>query len=133
MPTRFLDDETPVVQFDPLLEVSPFALFRRLREGDTPLLVDLRSGAEGLGLAGAVADPGPGWEPPDDRDTILFDQDGSLAVDRARTLQAEGFERVRALFGGLDLYQFSLDPQVVGEETFLVAAGPPPSPLSELH
>jgi len=33
MPTRYLDDETPVVQFDPLLEISPFVLFRRLKEG----------------------------------------------------------------------------------------------------
>jgi len=30
MPTRYLEDSTPVVQFDPQLEVSPFALFRRL-------------------------------------------------------------------------------------------------------
>ena len=121
MPTRYLDDETPVVQFDPLLEVSPFALFRRLKEGDAPLIVDLRAEPGEDTLAGAVADPGPTWEPPDDRDTVLFDQDGSLAVARARALQAEGFERVRALFGGLDLYRFSLDPQVVGAETFLVS------------
>jgi len=139
VPTRFLDDETPVVQFDPQLEVSPFALFRRLKDGDAPLLVDLRGaptsfeepegaigppgaeGAEQMGLAGAIPDPGPEWEPPDDRDTVLFDQDGSLAVARARALQAEGFERVRALFGGIDLYRFSLDPQVVGAETFLIA------------
>lgn len=124
MPTRFLDDETPVVQFDPLLEVSPFALFRRLKEGDAPTLVDLRPAPGSSGLAGAIADPGPDWEPSDDGDTVLFDQDGSLAVARARDLQAAGFERVRALFGGLDLYEFSLDPLVVGAETFLVRFAP---------
>jgi hypothetical protein len=125
VPTRYLDDETPVVQFDPQLEVSPFALFRRLKEGDSPLLVDLREEAGEYTLTGALPDPGSAWEPPDDRDTVLFDQDGSLAVARARTFQAEGFERVRALFGGIDLYRFSLDPQVVGAETFLVPAPHP--------
>ena len=42
MPTRYLDDATPIVQFDPQLEVSPFALFRRVKDGDPPLLVDVR-------------------------------------------------------------------------------------------
>jgi len=34
-------------------------------------------------------------------------------------LQARGCARVRALFGGLDLYRFALDPEIVGAETFL--------------
>jgi hypothetical protein len=120
MPTRFLDDATPVVQFDPQVEVSPFSLFRRLREGEAPLLVDVRPTPGRLSLAGAVPYPGPEWSPPTDRDVVLFDDDGAAAVEGARHMQAAGWPRVKALFGGLDLYEFSLDPQVVGEETYLV-------------
>ena len=123
MPTRFLDDATPVVQFDPQLEISPFALFRRLKDGDPPLLpllIDVRPEPGRLSLAGAVPYPGPDWSPPADRDVVLFDDDGASAVDGARHMQAAGWPRVKALFGGLDLYEFSLDPEVVGEETFLL-------------
>lgn len=123
MPTRFLDDSTPVVQFDPQLEVSPFALFRRMKDGRPPLLVDVRPGQpepRPLSLQGAIPYPGADWSPPKDEDVVLFDDDGSVAVDGARHMQAAGWPRVRALFGGLELYEFSLDPEVVGEETFLV-------------
>lgn len=120
MPTRFLDDATPVVQFDPQVEMSPFTLFRRLREGDAPLLVDVRPGPGRLSLSGAIPYPGPEWSPPADRDVVLFDDNGAAAVDGARHMQAAGWPRVKALFGGLDLYEFSLDPQVVGEETYLL-------------
>jgi len=120
VPTRYLDDATPVVQFDPQLEVSPFALFRRIKDGDTPLLIDVRPAPGRLSLQGAVPYPGPDWTPPADRDVVLFDDDGATAVDGARHMQAAGWPRVRALFGGLELYEFSLDPEVVGEETFLV-------------
>jgi hypothetical protein len=126
MPTRYLDDgTTPVVQFDPQLEISPFALFRRLKDGDPPLLLDVRPDSPGqamgrLSLQGALPYPGPDWSPPADRDVVLFDNDGATAVDGARHMQAAGWPRVKALFGGLDLYEFSLDPEVVGEETFLL-------------
>jgi hypothetical protein len=120
MPTRYLEDETPVVQFDPQLEVSPFAVFRRMKEGRPPVLVDVRPAPGALTLAGAIPYPGPGWSPPKEEDVVLFDDNGSLAIDGARHMQAAGWPRVRALFGGLELWEFSLDPQVVGEETFLV-------------
>jgi hypothetical protein len=124
MPTRYLDDATPVVQFDPLLEVSPFVLFRRLKEGpgggQPPLLIDVRPEPGPLSLEGALPYPGPEWSPPADRDVVLFDDDGSIALDGARHMQAAGYPHVKALFGGLELYEFSLDPEVVGEETFLV-------------
>lgn len=121
MPTRYLEDgATPVVQFDPQLEVSPFAVFRRLREGPAPLLVDVRPEPGPLTLAGALPYPGPDWAPPADRDVVLFDDDGSIALEGARHMQAAGYPRVKALFGGLELWEFSLDPQVVGEETYLV-------------
>lgn len=120
MPTRYLDDATPVVQFDPQLEVSPFALFRRIKDGDPPLLVDVRPALGRLSLQGAISYPGPDWSPPRDRDVVLIDDDGALALDGARHMQAAGWGNVKALFGGLELYEFSLDPEVVGAETFLV-------------
>jgi hypothetical protein len=120
MPTRYLDDSTPVVQFDPQVEVSPFALFRRMKDGETPLLVDVRPAPGRLSLQGAVPYPGPEWSPPRDREVVLIDDNGALAVDGARHMQAAGWANVKALFGGLELYEFSLDPEVVGTETFLV-------------
>jgi hypothetical protein len=123
MPTRFVDGETPLVQFDPQLEISPFSVFRLLREGRPPLLVDVRPEAGALTLRGAIPYPGPEWSPPAEGDVVLFDDDGTLAVDGARHMQAAGFPRVKALFGGLELYEFSLDQQVVGEETYLERRG----------
>jgi hypothetical protein len=121
MPTRYLEDgATPVVQFDPQLEVSPFAVFRRLREGRPPLLIDVRPRPGPLTLAGARAYPGPEWAPPAEEDVVLFDDDGATALEGARHMQAAGYPRVRSLFGGLELWEFSLDPQVVGAETYLV-------------
>ena len=38
-----------------------------------------------------------------------------------RELQAAGHQRLRMLFGGLELYQFALDPEVVGKETYLTS------------
>lgn len=105
--------------FDPRLELSPFALFRRMKEGDAPLLVDARPSPGRLSLTGALPDPGPEWSPPRDRDVVLVDDDGTLARKRAAALQAAGWTNVRALFGGLDLYDFALDPEVVGTERFL--------------
>lgn len=106
--------------FDPTLHTSPFALFRRLREGRPPVLVDVRPEPGPLTLQGAVPSPAPGWTPPADQDVVLFDDDGSIALETARRWQAAGHPRVRALFGGLALWDFALDPQVVGEETYLV-------------
>lgn len=124
MPTRFLDDATPVVQFDPQLEVSPYAVFRRLREGtNPPLLVDVRPEPGARTLRDAIPYPGPDWWPPAGRDVVLFDDDGTAAVEGARHMQRAGLPHVRALFGGLQLYEFALDPEVVGEETFLVRRG----------
>lgn len=112
-------DRCVPIHFDPGLEASPFQVFRRLKEGRPPLLMDVRPEPGRLTLKGAVRCPGPDWSPPADEDVVLFDEDGSLALDHARRLQAAGWPRVKALFGGLELYEFSLDPEVVGEETFL--------------
>jgi len=109
-----------LLRFDPRTDVSPFALFRALKEGRPPRLVDARPAPGPLTLAGAIPWPGPEWTPPAGEDVVLFDEDGEPSLDLARHLQAAGFPRVRALFGGLALYDFALDPEVVGAETFLV-------------
>ncbi len=119
MPTFLRPDEKPVVQFDPTLEISPFALFRLLRDGQAPVLIDARAQPAGVGLAGALPRPDADWQPPEGERVVVFDDDGSEAEPLVRRLTAEGFHQVRMLFGGLELYAFALDPQVVGEETYL--------------
>ena len=120
MPTRLLDGGIPVVEFDLLHEVSPYALFRRLKNAeDPPLLVDVRGTPTGFTLRDAIGLEAA-WTPPEDRDVVLFDNDGGEAVALARRFHQEGHQRVRALFGGLELYGFALDPAVVGVETFLI-------------
>ncbi|HVT61236.1 MAG TPA: hypothetical protein VHR45_22930 [Thermoanaerobaculia bacterium] len=120
MPKRQGEKGIPVVEFEPRLEVSPFSLFRRLRGGDPPLLIDLRPPGGRRGLAGAEPRATPGWTPPAGRDVVLLDDDGSAAVEEARRLQAAGYPRVKALFGGLELYEFALDPEVIGQPTYLI-------------
>lgn len=122
MPTRHTTRGTPVVQFDPQLEVPPYTVYRRLKEGDPPLLIDVRPTGGRLALMGARALPAPDWTPPREMDVVLVDDDGATAVEMARRLQAAGFPKVRALFGGLQLYEFSLDQQVVGTENYLIKA-----------
>ena len=120
MPTSHRDDDKPVVSFDPRVEVSPFTLFRSLREGKAPLLIDVRDRPAGKTLRGAMPMPGQEWRPMKDQHVVLFDDDGSRSVLLAAELQAEGFAHVRALFGGLELYDFSLDPEIVESETYLI-------------
>ena len=120
MPTRHTTRGTPVVQFDPQLEIPPYTVYRRMKEGDPPLLIDVRPAGGRLALMGARALPAPDWTPPREMDVVLVDDDGATAVEMARRLQAAGFPKVRALFGGLQLYEFSLDPQVVGPENYLI-------------
>ena len=120
MPTIFRDDDKPVVSFDPRLEVSPFSLFRSIHEGRPPLPIAVRDRPSGKTLRGAMPLPSPDWRPPADEKVVLFDDDGSSSVPLAAEFQADGFPGVRALFGGLELYDFSLDPEVVGTDTFLI-------------
>lgn len=115
------------LQFDPQVEVSPFALFRALKEGRSPLLVDVRSAPGALSLAGAIPWPGPEWIPPDG-EVVLFDDDGTFAGEIARR-----YPGTRSLFGGLELYDFSLDPAVVGEERFLSNCSSSFDPVSSVR
>lgn len=116
------------LQPDPEIEVSPFALFRALKDGRPLLLVDARPTPGALTLAGAIPWPGPEWTPPTDRDVVLFDDDGALAREAARR-----YPGTRALFGGLELYDFSLDPVVVGEERFLSSSSSSFDPVSSVR
>ena len=127
MPTHFDDDETPIVQFDMRYEISAFLIFRRLRDGKPVTLIDVREDPSGYTLQGGQR-VSADWEPPTDRPVVLFDDDGTEAIKAAEHYHERGFTNVKALFGGLDLWKFSLDPEVVGQETFLV---PLSQPLSE--
>lgn len=120
MPTTFGEDEVPTVQFDPRLEISPFLVFKRLKDGSPISLVDVRDGPSSLTLRGSEMWTEE-WQPPSDRQVVLFDDDGSMALPLAERYQADGHPHVKALFGGLQLWHFSLDPEVVGEDTFLCA------------
>ncbi len=108
-----------MIHFDPALEISPYHVFRQLTDGEVPLLVDVRPEPGNRSLVGAIAYPGPDWSPPQNQEVVLFDDDGAIAVEGARHMQAAGWMNVKALFGGLDLWEFALDPAVVGVETFL--------------
>jgi rhodanese-related sulfurtransferase len=119
MPVQTRPDGAPEIVFDPALEVAPFTLFRRLQRGQAPLLLDVRPAGGALNLRGVLPWPGEDWQPPADTEVVLVDDDGRRAVELARHFQAAGHAGVRALFGGLELWQFALDPQVVGAETFL--------------
>jgi rhodanese-related sulfurtransferase len=123
MPTNFDDDETPIVQFDMRFEISAFLIFRRLRDGKPVTLIDVRQNPSGFTLEGSelLSDE---WEPPTDRPVVLFDDDGREAIAATERFHERGFTNVKALFGGLDLWKFSLDPEIVGEETFLIPLAP---------
>lgn len=122
MPLYSRPDGLPVVAFEPDVEISPFTLFKRLQKGHDLLLVDVRREPGGRRLQGSLARPGEDWEPPADREVVLYDDDGDEAVRIARAWQQRGHPRVKALFGGLELWAFALDPAIVGEQTWLVAA-----------
>jgi hypothetical protein len=121
MPTYRRDDGKPIVQFDAGLELSPFSLLRRLRSQQPTLLVDGRKAStDRRTLVGALPYPGDDWRPDDEQQTVvIFDNDGTEALNMVRCLRELGYVQVRLLFGGLDLYEFSLDPEITGAETFL--------------
>ena len=102
-----------------------------MREGRAPVLYDVRERPSGWTLRGALPWPGDDWRPSTEGDVLLVDDDGSIAVPKVEALQELGFERVRALFGGLELYAFSLDPSTLSEETFLERISPSERSIDE--
>lgn len=119
MPTEWDKDEKPVITFDLETEISAFLVFRQLRNGRPILLVDVRDGEVSESLEGAVK-WSEDFEIPTDQTVVLFDEDGTVAIPLARRYQSEGHSHVKALFGGIELWKFSLDPEVVGQETYLI-------------
>lgn len=115
--------EPPEVDLDSAVHVSPYALFRWLRTRRPLMLVDVRPGRGApytLSLLDAVPHPERGWlDLPAHRDVVLFDDDGDRATRLARLYRQRGHLRVRSLFGGLSLYDFALDPLVVGRQRHL--------------
>jgi rhodanese-related sulfurtransferase len=113
------------IRFDPELDCSPYELYRRLREGDPPALVDLReTPMETIrGARAVVAAEVAAWrrDAVGEEGVILLDDDGARARETARALRRRGVVGVRALFGGLRLYDHALDPRVVGTDRYLVA------------
>lgn len=112
-----------VEPFDPEIHVSPHALFRRLHEAAegkaaAPVLTDLRP--PGAVLRFRDAEDFSEGRGEGASDTILVDDDGIDATRRARELRQDERERVFALYGGMELYDYALDPLVVGAERFLV-------------
>lgn len=112
-----------VPEIEEPLHVSPYELFRRLADGEALALVDLRH--EGRTLRGAIRRPDLRPDLPDEEalpdlpaGAILLDWTDTQTTRLARRLRAAGGD-ARALYGGIELWEFALDPQVVGEERFL--------------
>ena len=103
---------------DHRMQYSPF-VHPVTASGVRCVVVDVRLEPKGYTLEGSQllsAD----FEPPADYMTVMFDDDGTLAIDVADHFQERGHHHVKALFGGLELWKFSLDPNVVGEHTYLI-------------
>jgi hypothetical protein len=128
--------------FDARLHISPVALLRRLAEGQVTGILEVRGSTSKVSLRGAIpwdgrpplpllVAPGGPIRGGEDALIVLIDLDGQRASELARDL---GHPQVRALYGGMTLYLYSLDPSVVGEERFLAdsADDPPPRPGSPL-
>lgn len=91
----------PRVDFDLNLQVSPYAVYRRITDGEDVQLVDLRRQD--------LRRQAVGGTPPGDVDVVFFDEDGKEALERVRELRRQGHARVWALFGGAELWEFALD------------------------
>ncbi len=118
-------EDTPfsVAPFEPHVHVAPLDLFGRLRSGSPPLMVDLRAAPSPTALRGTVSwttasGNATSW-PFGNVEAILIDDDGSDATQAVRRLRAAGRPNVRALYGGLRLYAFTLHPAVVRDDRFL--------------
>ena len=91
-----------------------------MQQARSPLLIDVRAEPGDLTLEGSRIERGSDWTPDDPEvEIVLFDEDGTLALAEAARLQEAGYSRVKALFGGLELYEFALDPEIVESDTFL--------------
>lgn len=106
--------------FEPALHTTPYDVYRALSDGTPLRLVDVRPAPTAAALTLEGAERLRGARPPadDGRAIVLFDDDGRLATRLARRWRRPG-RALRALYGGLELYDHALDPLVVGERRFL--------------
>lgn len=116
-----------VPDFDPDLHIAPAALLHKLRAGASLQLLDMRTGAVETRLRGAEPLPegkkwDVHWSPTPGVDAVLVDEDGTAATEAVRAWRRAGYGDVRAIYGGMRLYEYSLDAEVVGER-FLEAVG----------
>ncbi len=123
--------DLPPIRFDPAIDVSPYELFRRFREGRPPALYHLRDrepARRTLRGARPVTEERvrAGWTPPEE-ESVWLDEDGVRSREVALELRRRDAPGVRALFGGLRLYDYALDPRVVGEERYLRPISDEPS------
>ncbi len=99
-------------------EIAPAETFRRLREGDPPLLLDVREEWEwmvsNLASEGALHLPlsrlaGALDDLPSDREIVVYCRTGGRSAEAAQILQDSGFDRVSNLAGGLARWARELD------------------------
>lgn len=112
------DGELEIEAYDPAVHISPYSLFRRLAAGEVVRLVDAREQSGGLSFRGAGA-WSEGAAPAGGSPVVMFDDDGRRAGRLARQERRRGRRDVRALYGGLRLYDHAIDPLVVGDERYL--------------
>lgn len=101
------------------LELEPEELARRLREGDGPTLVDVRTEREAAlcTLPGSVLVPleddfseqMQDYDP--DEELVLYCHHGVRSLNAARLLQQRGFRAARSLAGGIDAWSRRVDPE----------------------
>ncbi len=102
-------------------QLSPGDLARRLREGWTPLLLDVRQPEEHalaalpgsqlipLGELPARAEELLDWE---DQDIVVYCHHGLRSQHAIAHLAAAGFRRLHNLRGGIDRWSMEVDPSV---------------------
>lgn len=117
-PSSVLTPPAPPRPVDPVTEVDPYTLFARLVADQRPILVDTRRESVGPTFRHAVSWTEGQWTF-GDADVVLFDGYGRDAAALAARLHDRGHRNVRALYGGLALYDLAIDPAVVGHERFL--------------
>jgi len=101
------------------IEIAPDELSRRLKAGDAPLLVDVRTAGEHAICALPSSKllpldqlPGSLDELPKDEEIVLYCHHGMRSMNAAIWLQQQGWSKVKSLAGGIDRWSLSIDPKV---------------------
>ncbi len=106
-------------QEDLRLQISPAETSRRLEEGQSLRLLDIRTEQEwnAVRLPGAVRmsqetmqDILSTW--PREELLVIYDHQGQQSLDAATYFQGQGFGQVRCLTGGIDAWSREVDPSL---------------------